>query len=141
MFQENSADYGGGMYCFSDSNPTLTNCVFQQNSASDYGGGMYCFSDSNPTLTNTTLCGNKPDQILGSYTDNGGNSVSEVCAEYCPGDFNGDGEIGGLDLGLMLVAWGECIETPCLPDLNDDGVVDISDMGLLLGLWGYCSSP
>jgi len=54
-------------------------------------------------------------------------------------DLNGDGVIDGTDLGLLLVAWGECPQSfdgagGC-PDLNGDGVIDGADLGLLLVAW------
>lgn len=51
-----------------------------------------------------------------------------------PGDFNGDGSVGGADLGLLLAVWGPC--PGCPEDLNGDGVVDGGDIGLLLANWG-----
>ena len=56
----------------------------------------------------------------------------------CPGDLDGDGSVGGADLGLLLGAWGACPGTPCLGDLNLDGEVNGADLGLLLGQWGPC---
>ncbi|MCA9286012.1 MAG: hypothetical protein KDA22_12385 [Phycisphaerales bacterium] len=52
----------------------------------------------------------------------------------CAADLDGDGQVNGSDLGIMLGAWG----TPGPGDLNDDGTVDGSDLGLLLGAWGDC---
>ncbi|MCH2162138.1 MAG: LamG domain-containing protein, partial [Phycisphaerales bacterium] len=57
--------------------------------------------------------------------------------QSCPGDFNGDQQVNGGDLGLMLSAFGPC-QQGCLEDLNGDGVVDGGDLGLLLSLWGPC---
>ncbi|MCP4835939.1 MAG: carbohydrate-binding protein [Phycisphaera sp.] len=78
-----------------------------------------------------------------------------------PADLNGDGEINGGDLGLLLAAWGEPDPgdldgdgivaggdlglmlaeftvplTPCPGDLDGSRVVDSGDLGLLLALWG-----
>lgn len=51
------------------------------------------------------------------------------------GDVDGDGDVDGADLGLMLGAWG-----PAAPgaaaDLDQDGDVDGADLGLMLGGWG-----
>ena len=50
-----------------------------------------------------------------------------------PGDFTGDGEVDGADLGLMLAVWGTC--PGCPEDLTGDGVVNGADLGLLLSFW------
>ena len=84
-FSNNSADSGGGMYNRNECNPTLTGCTFSNNSALYDGGGIFCDWGSSPTLTGTTVCGNTPDQIAGSYTDNVGNCITEIC------DTDGDG--------------------------------------------------
>jgi hypothetical protein len=55
------------------------------------------------------------------------------CQAFSPADFNRDGVVDGIDLGVLLAAWG----TPGGPaDLNGDGVVDGNDLGSLLGSWG-----
>lgn len=56
-----------------------------------------------------------------------------VTAVPVPGDVNGDGVVDGADLGILLSAWGECVE--CAADLNGDGVVDGADLGMLLSAW------
>ena len=49
-----------------------------------------------------------------------------------PGDLNGDMQVNGTDLTLLLGNWGNA----GVGDLNDDGNVDGADLGLLLGAWG-----
>ncbi|MCH2162059.1 MAG: FG-GAP-like repeat-containing protein [Phycisphaerales bacterium] len=56
--------------------------------------------------------------------------------ETCLGDINGDGQVNGADMGLLLAGWGPC--TVCQGDFNDDGAVNGADLGLLLGAWGLC---
>ena len=113
MFMENSAvEDGGGMYCHYGSDPTLINCVFQANAANKSGGGLYCDTDSESNLTDTILCGNVVDQIRGSFNDNGGNCISQACS------------LCGL--------------TECPTDLNGDGVTDGEDLGLFFVQWGEC---
>jgi len=51
------------------------------------------------------------------------------------GDVTGDGAIDGIDLGLLLGAWGPC-GFGCGADLNDDGTVDGADLAISLGNWG-----
>ena len=54
---------GGGMYdggaikCFNDSNPTIRNCFFTNNSASGMGGAIY-IKNSSPVIDNCTFVGN-----------------------------------------------------------------------------------
>ena len=48
-------------------------------------------------------------------------------------DIDGDGIVGGGDLGLLLVAWGSSNPEA---DLNGNGLVDGPDLGLLLVAWG-----
>lgn len=52
-----------------------------------------------------------------------------------PGDLNGDGNVNGADLGILLGFWGPC-GAVCLGDIDGDGVVDGEDLGVLLGSWG-----
>ena len=108
-FSGNSASDGGGMYCY-DSDPTLTNCTFSGNSANGSGGGMYCDSYSNPTLTDSLICGNflsgtlTPNQIYGSYTDNGGNIINDICPPPKPLGYSGDlDDDGDVDLGDFVI--------------------------------------
>ena len=49
-----------------------------------------------------------------------------------PGDFNGDGQVDGADLGLLLAAFGTENEDF---NLNSDPIVDGADLGLFLALF------
>jgi hypothetical protein len=76
--QNNSAISGGGIFNNSGSSPTLTNCNLQSNSASFGGGGIYN-SESSPTLINCSLQSN-------STTGNGGgiwNTLSSPTITNC----------------------------------------------------------
>jgi len=55
--------------------------------------------------------------------------------ETCTGDLNGDGDVNGADLTILLGSWGTDDD---VADLNDDGSVDGADLTLLLGGWGVC---
>ena len=56
-----------------------------------------------------------------------------VCDDgFIPGDVDGDGTVGVLDLLQLLTSWGQCT---CPADLNGDGVVGISDLLILLASW------
>jgi hypothetical protein len=66
-------------------------------------------------------------------------SEARVAFRYraaCTGDLDGDGSVGGADLGTLLGQWGAC--TGCAGDVNRDGSVNGADIGLLLGAWGVC---
>ena len=96
------------------------------------------------------FCANGPEAIRGEWIDDGNNCFSDFCADPdgdgrpnscadgpadCQGDLDGDGQVGGSDLGLMLVAWGT--DDPNA-DLDGDGLVSGGDLGLLLVAWGAC---
>lgn len=53
----------------------------------------------------------------------------------CPGDLDGDGMVGGSDLGQLFLHWGTDASNA---DVNLDGLVDGVDFGLLLRDWGEC---
>jgi len=52
----------------------------------------------------------------------------------CPGDINDDGDVNGVDLGILLGSWDQSGAA----DLNHDGIVNGIDLGILLGNWGPC---
>jgi hypothetical protein len=55
----------------------------------------------------------------------------------CTGDLNGDANVDGADIGVLLGSWGACTGA-CAADLNGDGAVTGADLGVLLGAWGAC---
>jgi predicted outer membrane repeat protein len=131
-FTNNDADWGGGMYCSND--PTINRCTFKNNVATNDGGGMFCNNSSNPVLSDSTICGNTPNQISGSWTDNGGNTIADVCPSDCP-DLDGDGVVSVTDLLIIIGDWG-LANSPA--DINGDGIVDVSDLLTAVGAWGVC---
>ena len=110
-FSGNSAlDFGvgGGMANFEGS-PTVTNCTFSMNSASVSGGGIYNGGGS-PTVTDGSFCGNSPDHLAPDLNGLSGQfQMTTFCPiPVCPGDINGDGEVGINDFLDLLAAWGPC---------------------------------
>jgi hypothetical protein len=113
-------------------------CTVTGNSALVTQGGIGVSETTSepPTLSlvGTNACGNLPrPNVAGRWIDLGGNVVCD-----CPGDFNADGLVNGLDLGVMLSQWGVCSGANCVCDLDGDGSVNGADLGLLLGDWGGC---
>ena len=83
------------------------------------------------------------DFIVGAWlADPGGESAAGesyvVFSPVIPGDLDGDGTVGIIDLLLLLAAWGPCPE-PCVPycqgDLDHDCAVGIVDLLTLLANW------
>jgi hypothetical protein len=54
----------------------------------------------------------------------------------CPGDLDGDGEVGVSDLVALILAWGPC--SGCAADLDGNGAVGVSDLVALVLAWGPC---
>jgi hypothetical protein len=53
----------------------------------------------------------------------------------CPADLDHSGRVDGLDLGLLLAAWGTGDPTA---DFDGDGTVGCFDRAYLFGHWGPC---
>lgn len=53
-----------------------------------------------------------------------------------PADLDGDGNVGGADLAILLAAWGACPpKEPCPADLDGDGTIGGADLAVLLADW------
>ena len=59
----NTAGAGAGLFLMMSS-PTIRNCVIAGNTATSFGGGVYCDTESNPSITNSILWGNGPQEIF-----------------------------------------------------------------------------
>jgi formylglycine-generating enzyme required for sulfatase activity len=79
-------------------------------------------------------------QILdGSFLDSNADGVPDVCpGQPCNGDLNGDGSVNGLDLGILLGAWGSDGRATGA-DIDRSGSVGGGDLGLMLSAWGTCA--
>ena len=58
--------------------------------------------------------------------------ITDSCESPLFGDINGDGNVDGGDLSILLGAWGASVSPA---DLNHDNTVDSADLALLLGAW------
>jgi len=89
-----------------------------------------------------------PAELCGRTTrlhvvlDGGGDGLSStvdvddiaVTVPTLAADLNGDARVDGVDLGLLLAAWGPC--NGCPADINGDGSVSAVDLASLLAAWG-----
>ncbi len=112
-----SADEGGGIYCSSDCNPTITHCAFSVNIARSVGleggtgGGMYNLNNK-PTLTNCTFSGNEAKFGAGMY-----NSDSSPILTNCTFSEN----VTVRDGAGMYNDWGNPDITNCIFKGNSAG--------------------
>jgi len=68
IFKNNTALYNGGGVCCYEADPALLRCAITENVAEYYGGGMRC-DYSSPVLVGTTVSSNA---AIGSYAFGGG---------------------------------------------------------------------
>ncbi len=54
----------------------------------------------------------------------------------CPGDANGDNQVNGADLSVLLGQFGTSVAPGTGADFNGDGLVNGADLSVLLGLFG-----
>ena len=76
---------------------------------------------------------------LGSSTGTWGSAVYVLRAAESarPADINGDGQVDGIDLTVLLAAWGACPSAgDCPADLDGSGAVDGLDLTAMLADWG-----
>ena len=88
------------------------------------------------SLTNTIVCGNWPTQIDGNWIDKGGSTVEDICPNDCPGDVDGNGEVGVDDLLWLLGEYATDCSGGCDSDLDGNGEVNVDDLLALLGYYG-----
>jgi len=135
-FYNNSAIDGGGISWqnIETGYPLeITNCSITENYAINVGGGIRSIAGSEPVVfTNSTLCNNAPDEIVGPFTDNGGNTLC-----VCPADINGNGNVEIDDILVIAAQWGS---TGPQGDINQDGFVGIEDLLEAIDTFGLCSN-
>ena len=149
---------GGATALWAQGNFGGQTCVASARDASgaDAWGGMVTFSSVVTTKSrlDTTVLGegtmSGPGMIYAVWQDarNSSATQDDLYAQNIqtdgslgiadiPGDLNGDGEVNGADLAILLGAWGKCPpKGACIADLNHDGVVNGADLSILLGNWG-----
>ena len=118
-FNGNSANYGGGMFNYSNSIPILTNCTFSGNLA-DYGGGMDNGNVSNPTINNCILWGNTAP--YGPQIYNFDNSNSNITYSNVQGGQPGTGNINRTPLFIGAGDFRLQGSSPCIDAGNNSAM-------------------
>lgn len=102
------------------------------NEALNSGGGIRSVAGSQPVVfSGSTLCDNEPDEIIGPFVDDGGNTLC-----VCPSDINGNGTVDVNDVLVIVAQWAT---TGPQGDINQDGIVDINDLLMSLDTFGPCA--
>ena len=65
-------------------------------------------------------------------------TLRETNTITCPGDFDGNGEVGIDDILALLGEFGSSCKDGCQTDTDSDGDVDIDDMLAVIGAFGPC---
>jgi hypothetical protein len=98
--------------------------------------GSYTNSTYQVSLTNIQTCG-LPNLVYSdgnsAWSDGGGNTLTANC---CPADLDSDGEVGGADILLVLLEFGDCLG--CKSDLDGSGETSGGDLSALLLDFGSC---
>jgi len=69
--------------------------------------------------------------VQGAVTDTGFDTIRLADRSLLVGDLDGDGDVDGADLGLLVADWGGFGPA----DLDCDGIVGGGDLGLLIAAW------
>ncbi len=114
---------------------TVSNCQFSENVAA-WATCIDASEEPPLTLTDSRLCDHDSgSEIVGSYTDGGGNDVGDWC---CPGDIDQDGSIGASDLVSMMDGWDTAVGHNDREDVDRNDGLDVLDLLELLSGWGGC---
>ncbi|MBG80316.1 MAG: hypothetical protein CMJ39_06370 [Phycisphaerae bacterium] len=133
----NSSIHAGGFYwhqAAAGSSLPVTGCTITNNYAKNTGGGIQSLIGRPPIVfTDSTLCDNEPQQIVGPFIDNGGNTLC-----VCPADINDNQSVDINDILVIVAQWGT--DGP-QGDINMDGTVDIADLLEAIDAFGPCANP
>ena len=112
----------------------LHGCLISRNITASGGGGLVIEGTPIPTLLQSSVCYNRPEQIEGSWTDEGDNTVLSRCDDGCL-DVDGDTDVDTADLVTLVAYWGQ---SDAICDVDASGQVEMTDLLMLLDRWGPC---
>lgn len=93
------------------------------------------FTNANGEITLQVPTGftkTNPEFVVRAWSDKIDSIDARVVIVDIPADFDGDGQVSGSDLALLLGAWGT---DNSQFDLDNSGLIDGADLSLLLGSW------
>ena len=120
----NVENKGGGVYCYWYSSPILNHCTISENTAGNYGGGLFCRSSATPTITNCILWGDSAssDPEISVESDSPVVTYSNVQGGW-PG-------VGNIDFDPLFTGGGDyhiTVGSPCIDGGTDVGVLTDMD--------------
>ncbi len=147
---DNSAEYGSGICC-GESDPILENVTITGNTATGSygGGGMFCYSDSNPSLINCIMWNDSPQEIY-FHVDLEPNSITIAYSDIEGGEAgivtNGNGTVnwldGNMDTDPLFVDAGNGnyhlqSTSPCIDAGDPNSALDPDGTTADMGAWFY----
>lgn len=78
-FTGNSGDYGGGIYNYAASVPTITGCSFITNLSGSYGGAIFSEAAASPAITDSRFSGNTSG-YGGALFNHGATAIVKGCS-------------------------------------------------------------
>lgn len=166
-FAGNVSGESGGAITARDALLAIEQASLTNNVASVSGGGVHSLNPAPRMLSvaDSLLCGNLPNQVDGSWQDEGGNELATECApcpdedadgvcdevDKCPGipdvDSDGDGLLDCLDacpFDPLKIEPGLCgcgvQDTMVQGDFNCDGIFDEADYYAMQSALGICAA-
>ncbi|MHC4946332.1 MAG: right-handed parallel beta-helix repeat-containing protein, partial [Planctomycetota bacterium] len=154
MIIENSADCGGGIYCYSSS-PTIMNNTICDNSATD-GIGICCLEGSSPSITTNIITKNRFDMLPGqgggiychsSSPSIANNTISEnwaadgggICCWVGSAPVITDNTIS--ENAVAFNGGGIFCHDGCSPDITDNTIIgNLADYGGGISCFTDCCS-
>ncbi len=147
---DNSANYGGGICC-NLSDPILENVTISGNTATGSfgGGGIFCHSDSNPSLINCIMWNDSPQEIY-FHDDLEPNSITISYSDIEGGEagivINNNGTLnwldGNIDTDPLFVDAGNGdyhlqSTSPCIDAGDPNSPLDPDGTTADMGAWFY----
>lgn len=133
--QHNKAQWGGGIFVYSDQSPSISNCYFYDNFAKESGGGAYLYDRTGSVVTNCIFYNNScQGYSLNIYTGGGLAAQSSSSAKIVNCTFANNSSSRTEGQGIMLynssnarvinsIFWGSnkeifCSSTPASTIIN-----------------------